>query len=242
MKPFRHAIFAVCIAAVTLCAHGCGTSGSKPIFFAEVIFEIAPSAGGEAQFTVESISAGGVKHDVPETLTAPFNIVLENAAPPYEARFKRAGSEEISVHLIRIPATGLIETQVTDSTDAGKDTAIVTATEPDAVAVTPGIPNPEVRINVCAPFDQVSGCFPGEGTNGLPFAGTLGDAFITRLIVASAAFSPMTPSIYFLEGARDSVSAVLRGVGNLLRIELVINGTLRQASAGTGDVVVREDL
>jgi len=242
MKPSRNVSLAVCALATVLFADGCGTSGSKPIFFAEVIFQVAPTRGGAAMFSVDSIVAGGIEHKLPGTFTAPFNIVLENAAPPYEGRFIRAGDSDISVRLIRIPATGLTETDVTDETGIGKDTAVVAATELGVVAATPAVPNPEVRFNVCAPFDRVSNCFPDQGTNGLPFNGTLGDAFVTRLIGASTRFTPTTPSIYFLEGARDSVNAVLRGTGYLLRIELVVNQQIRQTGTGGGDVVVRQDL
>jgi hypothetical protein len=98
-----------------------------------------------------------------------------------------------------------------------------------------------VRLDVCAPSTGATACSTASdpGTFGVEFTGTLGDLFTSHPLSGSA------PSIYFLEGARDSVNAVftrLSITGDLLLVHLYIDGQLRQTQAGTGDVVIREDL
>jgi hypothetical protein len=78
-----------------------------------------------------------------------------------------------------------------------------------------------------------------SGVFGLPFTATVGDAFQTHLL------GSLTPSVYFLEGARESANGVFRlapVTGQTLVGQLFINGSLRQTQANTEDVVVREDL
>ena len=58
-------------------------------------------------------------------------------------------------------------------------------------------------------------------------------------------YVPRTPSIYFLEGAQDSVNAVFRlapTTGQTLVARLFINGVLEQTQSGTEDVLIRQDL
>jgi len=221
--------------------YACGDSGSSPVEFPEVRIEVRPA--GPATFRVESLIGGGNNHlsvrGQEFAATSVFAFVLENAGPPYEARFTRLSGGDITVVLTLISATG--QTQVTDATGAGKDTATVVA------GGTSPIPTPvpgriEVRFDVCAPAAGGT-CLgsPGAdaGTFGVLFSGTVGDQFDSHVLNGA------TPTIHFLEGARDNVNAVftrLSFTGDPLVVHLLIDGQLHQTGASAADVVIREDL
>ncbi len=224
--------------AIGLC--GCGQSGSDPLQFPEVRFEVRPS--GPATFRVDSLVGGGATHSSvlgqQFSATSAFAFTLENAGGPFEARVTRLSGGEITVTLTVVAVTGQV--QVTDSTGPGKETAVVMATGP-APVVTPGAFHREVRLDVCAPTTGATSCgaVDDPGIFGVAFTGTLGDLFTSHPL------SGVAPSIYFLEGARDSVNAVFTRqaiTGDLLQVQLYIDGQLRQTRAATRDVVIREDL
>ncbi len=243
---------------------GCGTSGSNPIEFPEVHFAVQPQQGGQTVFTVDSLIAGGVTHPSVAgrqfVATSTFEIVLENAAPPYHAVFSRPPCDpsappcDITVTISVIAQTG--QTQVSDMTFTGKDSAVLDCMPTMGVAPgvqcmggaplsgtpppTPALANPEVRFDVCAPLPNASTCFTAgdSGIFGIAFNGTLGDLVTTHLL------SGTTPSIYFLEGVSHSVNGVFRSgiITQSLLVQMSINGTLQQAGSGTGDIVIRQDL
>ncbi|MFI5365621.1 MAG: hypothetical protein ACHQ4J_08360 [Candidatus Binatia bacterium] len=261
-KPPAATVFVVASLFIFSCV-GCGTSGSNPIEFPEVHFAVQPQQGGQTTFTVDSLVASGIQHmrflDQPFVATATFEIILENAAPPYHAVFSRPpGEPDITVMISVIAQTG--QTQVIDTTSTGKDSAVLDCMP--TVGVAPGVacmpggpaepppgstPSPTpatstvvARFDVCAPSPNATTCFTAtdSGIFGIAFSGTLGDLFTTHLLNGT------TPSIYFLEGPSHSINAVFRsGVLNQpLLAQMYINGVLRQGGSGTSDIVFRQDL
>jgi hypothetical protein len=222
----------------------CGTSGHDRPQYPEVRFQIEPvgGGGGDFRFLLDALFI----NDRYETYltgtefaaTGPFHIVLENAQPAYGARFTRGdGSPDVNVTLSVVSASN--QTSVTDSTLAAKDTATV------AIGGLPPDPNDretsEVRFHVCVPSPDRDACFSdtGSGTPGIPFTGTIGDAFSSHLINGT------TPSVYFLQNAQDTVNAAITRLGSTgpaLRVELYIDGTLEDIDTGSGDLIFREDL
>ena len=229
------------IASVTLiAAAGCGTSGSNPVLFAELRFEVTPTQAGSATFSVESLVANGSTFGFPDhtvfTTTAPFSFYLEGAAPAYSGAFARVGDAEITVRVFR---ERILVTE--DSTDgAAKPIAAVSAVVGQGTpTVTPSAPMQLVRFDVCAPvvFNGACSTTGDAGLFGIPYSGTLGDPFTTHLL------NGQTPSIYFLPGARDSANAVFRSASTqFLEAQLFVDNELRQTASGTTDVVLREDL
>lgn len=218
-------------------AAGCGTTGSVPTTTAEVLFRVRPIGGGPnpaAVFTAE-LMAGGVKHTFPTTFTATADVdfVLENAAAPYGGTFSVSeGSRDIEVVL---SVTGGFDTS---AESAGPAHPAVIGTITSAAAP----PANEVRFEVCLPSDNAASCqIPGSdsGAFGPTFNGSIGDAFNTHLI------GGITPSIFFLDGARDSIHAVFAlapSTGQKLIARLYLNGELKEEASDTGDVVLKHDL
>lgn len=265
-KPPAATLFVVATLIAFSCV-GCGTSGSNPIEFPEVHFAVQPQQGGQTVFTVDELIASGVTHNLGQSFvaTSTFEIILENAAPPYHAVFSRPACDQppcaadITVTISVIAQTG--QTQVSDMTFPGKDSAVLDCVPTMGVAPgvqcmgggmppttppagtpppTPGTPTVEARFDVCAPSPNATTCFTAtdSGIFGIAFSGTIGDLFTTHLLNGT------TPSIYFLEDPSHSINAVFRsGVLNQpLLAEMYINGLLRKAGSGTSDIVFRQDL
>lgn len=218
-------------------AAGCGESGSNPVLYSEVLFQVVPAEGGQASFSVNELVAGGVSYpvgtDTVFAITQPFSFFLEGAAPPYRATVVRNGSANITVRAFRN------EAQVSEaSTTAEKESAtvvvMVSGQSPEPLPPTPA--NPAVRFDVCAPLSTSCSTSGDVGVT-RSFTGSLGDPFTTHLV------SGFTPAIYFLAGARDNVAAVLEAPSNQeLQIQLFINSELSQTSRGVGQVIVQKDL
>jgi len=222
----------------------CGTSGHDRPQYPEVRFKIEPVGGGSAnfRFLLDALFAND-RYEIYLTgtefvATGPFHIVLENAQTAYGGRFTRGdGSPDLNVTLSLVSAAS--QTSVSDSTLGQKDTA--------SVAIGGAPPDPgdrdtsEVRFHICVPSPDSDACFSdtGSGTPGIPFTGTIGDAFSSHLINGT------TPSVYFLQGAKDTVNAAITRLGSTgpsLRAELYIDGALKDTDTGTGDLIFREDL
>jgi hypothetical protein len=149
---------------------GCGTSGSEPVLFPEVRFEVSPVAGAQPpfQFVVERFVIGGVLHTdlsgTTFTSTDVFRFVFENAPPPYTGTFRQVGGAAIRVHLLQ-EGTGIETTQMTSGNQI--QCGSPTSSDP-ACIVNPSIfgpqptritlPNPEVRFDVCAPLVASVSC------------------------------------------------------------------------------------
>jgi hypothetical protein len=219
---------------------GCGTSGSDPVQYPEVHFGVHPA--GQSTFTVDRLIGGGVSHfsgTKPEfTATGAFDIVLENAAPPYQGAFTLVSGDQLTVTLTVISPTG--QTIVSDATSPNKLTAIVSTGGVVPVA-TPAPANPEVRFDVCAPLANETACSVAGsvGTFGVLFTGTLGDPSTSHLLNGA------TPTIYFLENPQDTVNAVFTRqpqVGVLLVAQLFFNDVLQQTQANASNVIIKQDL
>jgi len=239
----------ILLVACVLC--GCGTSGSNPPVLPEVQFSIGPQKTGAPVTFTASLFDDGIGHTFPPglafTTNAPFSIFLEGASMPYGGTFARGmDSGDITVRETIVTAPNVSQVSVGASTSG---TAPVTVVIPNG-APTPSMPvaaNPEVRFDVCAPsgvcnsstVNQLSCYAAGDsGIAGQGFSGSLGDAFFTHITVG------ITPSMYFLEGARDTVNGVFRAntSGQVLLVQLFIDGQLKVNQCGTGDVVLREDI
>ena len=237
-KRFLWIVAVVCLGAV---GGGCGTTGPEPTLYPEVQFQVHPS--GQSTFTVKELDLGGVRHTFPAgtsfTATSTFYFYFENAPPPYSGTFTLESGGDITVFLLVTP-TGNPEVSDTAS-GPGSTVTVSTGVSPSPMPATPIPPTEEVRFDVCVPLLTPGTCFTegDSGVFGLPFTATVGDAFQTHLL------GSLTPSVYFLEGARESANGVFRlapVTGQTLVGQLFINGSLRQTQANTEDVVVREDL
>jgi len=241
---------------------GCGTTGSDPILFPEVRFEVRPS--GQATFTVDALSGGGESYTSvigqQFTATAPFDFALENAGSPFEGLFRLigvcsnnqaqcsvdsecapAGSCDLGGQQITVTLTvisGINQTQVSDATAPGKPTAMVAIGALPA-GVTPLPAHPEVRFDVCAPLPGRATCSTktGDGTFGALFSGSFGDPFISYLT------SGATPTIYFYRAPQSNINSVLTRLPlALLGVQLFINGELKETQVGSGEVIISQDL
>jgi hypothetical protein len=220
---------------------GCGTSGSSPTIYPEVQFEVDPNPA-PVTFRVDELVAGGVQHTFPADMvfsaTGPFFFYVENAPPPYSGTFTLLSGANIHVKLF-VPGTTEVH-EFNAYTDAPEITEATVSSGPSSGA-TPA--TQEIRFDVCVPSLTPGTCFTSgdEGVSSLPFSGSLGDAFQTHLVNA------FTPSIYFLQGARDNVDAVMRlspVTGQTLMVQLFINGALEQtASSSSSDgAIIQKDL
>ena len=231
MKPSSLLLF-VCGLVATL-GVACGTSGSDPTNFPEVRFRVRPS--GTAKFTAE-LRTNGVKHTFPTgttfTASSDFDFYLEGAAPPYGGTFTLAPDSPGNFEVV-LTVTG--QSDQTASADPAHPQAVVGS----AAAAAPA--SLEVRFNVCLPLSDFSTCFgPSDpGVFGVTFNGSVGDPSNTYLLFGT------TPSIYFLEGARDTVNGVFAlqpSTGQTLVAQLYINGKLIDTASGTHDVLLKENL
>jgi hypothetical protein len=244
MRLITQRFLATLLLCLLLGLGACGTSGHDVPQYPEVRFQIEPAGGGgvDFRFLLDTLFAND-RYQTYLTGTefaasGPFHIVLENAQPAYGGRFTRgAGSPDLNVTLALVSASS--QTSVTDSTLGTKDTASV------AIGGSPPGPNDletsEIRFHVCVPSPDRDACFSdtGSGTPGIPFTGTIGDA------ISSHQINGTTPSVYFLQNAQDTVNAAITRTGSTgpsLRVELYINGTLKDTETGTGDLIFREDL
>jgi len=238
-KRFMSVAVAVFLGAL---GGGCGTTGSGPIVYPEVQFLVKP-APGPVTFTVNELDVGGVRHTFPAgtsfTASSVFYFYFENAPPPYSGTFTLESGGTITVILAVTPG-GLPEVSDTAS-GPGSVVTLSTGVSPSPPPATPIPPTQEVRFDVCVPLLTPGTCFTegDSGIFGLPFTGTVGDAFQTHEVSGS------TPSIYFLEGAQENAGADLRLTpmsGQTLVVQLFINGILRETQANTKDVIIRQDL
>jgi hypothetical protein len=259
----RHAsLTALAVFVVALAIGGCGESGSNPVLFPETIFSVTPSGGGV--FAVDFVDGGGVRHLFPANVqfsgTSTFVFHILGAPTPFNGRFKRisGGDIEVVLTVAEQPSVGpLFSTNLPGCCQTTEQSCQSCFVDADCAAsptgascvqtldIPPGpgpgpVPraNPDVRVDVCVPFPGTSSCsLNGDaGVFGQPFSGTIGDQFITHLVNGSA------PSVYFLTNARDNVSAVVSGSGQLLQAQLFINDQLTDTESGTGDVIIRHDL
>jgi hypothetical protein len=253
----RHAVpLLVAIAGTALtAAAGCGTSGSAPTLYHEVRFQVVPATTGQATFSVDSLVAGGTAFGFPTgttfTTTGTFNFYLEGAASPYSGTFTQQGPDPITVtvYIDRSLVSG-------DNTSQGSGVPLFVGPVSQGAQVPPppGTPLPQapmVRFDVCAPapgnsvcstMNTSAGATAPAGSFGIPYSGSIGDQFFSHLLYNDP--TRTTPGIYFLQNPQDSANGIVASAsGQLLQLQLFIDGALHQTAAGTGnDVQVREDL
>jgi hypothetical protein len=240
--------FNVC-AVLPLLLLGCGESGSDPVLYPEVRFQVQPLEGGRAMFEVDQLIAAGVQYTsldgTPLVTTAIFNVVIEGAAPPYTGTFTQVGDNAIRVRLVFNVGGGNAFQVFGNTIGPGTSVTVSSGQQPPGDPVRP---NPEARFDVCSPLTGTSSCSTTAdppGRFGVPFGGTIGDFFTTHVLGQPTAVDPPTasPSIYFLQNPRDQVSGVFRSNdATLLVASLFINGSLVESGSGTEDVVVNTDL
>jgi len=191
---------ALILAAVNNALNGCGGSLVHP----EVLFQVQPI--GLSTFSVDELDAGGVQHTFPEgttfTAVSSFDFYLENAAPPYTGTFTLVSGGDIVVTLfVRGPTEAHAFIGETSASSG------ITQVKVSSGPTSPATPAPqEIRFDVCVPLPTSATCSTtgDAGVFGLPIIGSVGDASETQLL------NGVTPSIYFLESAQDSVNAVFR--------------------------------
>jgi hypothetical protein len=258
-------LIAASVLGLAVC--GCGTSGSNPLPLPEVHFLVTP-VGSPANFRVDSIVTGGIRHPSIESqeydgITDSIDFVVEGANPPYSASFTRTSAvgHEIRVELSFDPAAGLggdlVDSKVTSAT-------VDHVTVLSAPGPVPRLPALETRVDVCSIASGSPSCLTTDtigkqpvtdpGAFGPIFSGTIGDAFGTHVItgplrcmgITCTNVLPSSPTIYFLEGAQESVTAVYTPLtlGQTMVARLYLNGVFTQGEAGaTGsDVIIRKDL
>jgi hypothetical protein len=244
-------------AAVALNALGCGVSGSEPVLFSEVRFDVVPN--GQATFTVDELDAAGVRRSLPDsatpsglrefTVSGVISFVFLNIGPPYVGIFSiTPDSADISVHLNIDGADVAVDV----TTGAAKPQAMV------ASGLGTGTPIPltspqEIRFEVCAPVPGASTCLAASpqadpGVFGVSFSGTIGDPFTSHILGSSnpsvSAF-PVAPAIYFLENASQSVNGAFRSLvpDQALQAQLFVDGALAASDTETNkSVIVRTQL
>jgi len=103
-----------------------------------------------------------------------------------------------------------------------------------------------VRFDVCAPRTNPGSCSTtgDDAGGGITYSGNLGDPHTSHELLLDAQLPRTTPSIYFLQNARDNASAVFQsGAHQLLQAQLFVDNDLKQTSKGTSDdVVINYDL
>lgn len=214
---------------------GCGgTSGSRPTALPEVRFRVRPS--GLTRFTAVMVT-NGVTHDFPGTVftvSSDFDFYFENTAPPYGGTFTVEPDDHGNFGDIEVILSVTGQTEQTVSADRTTHAAVVGT-------VTAGVaPSLEVRFETCVPLPPSTACSAvDDPVFGLPMSATLGDPFTTRLLFTTA------PSIYYLDGVRDSVHGVFAlepSNGYKLVAKLFINNQLQQTQSGDGDVILKHNL
>lgn len=256
---YRFARSLVALSLVTFFSSGCGTSGSNPPDQPELYYQIIPATGGQATFTVQSlfdnnvsfVSLNNPPNPMTYTIIAPFTIALENATVPYAGTFTAIESD-VTVILSEQPVAGNPPISVQGTTSAGNPTVslIVPVPTPGMTSPpTPGAAFPEIRVDVCAPSPGTSSCLGNSGsvgTAGIPFNGSIGDSFTSRLLgnPNNPSAPPVTPTVYFFEGPQDTINVALQTVVSTppLLVQLFINGQLSQSTSGTGNLTLRQDL
>ena len=235
-----------CVVVLLLAgASACGESGSNPVLYPEIRFQVEPLAG-TATFEVQSLAGGQIEYTslggTVFTATSVFNFVLEGAGPPYSGRFSQIGDGAIRVRLL-VTGGGADISGISD----GPGTTVTLQTVSDSPPqLRP--PDPEVRFDVCAPVPGVFSCYVDAeqpGTFGIQFNGTMGDIDTTHQLGQRSAAdpAPTTPSVYFLQKPKEAVSGVFRSTNsNELVARLFIDGKQESVAAGTTDVVVRKDI
>jgi hypothetical protein len=240
------------IVSVTLIAvSGCGTSGSNPVLYHEVRFQVEPAAAGQATFSVVALDADGVPFGFPDgttfTTTGAFNFYLEGSAPPYSGTFVQEGTATISVSVFidRNLVSG-------GNTTHGPNTSVTVG---PVDLGTPGSPPPQgplVRFDICAPGPDSGTCSttngPGlpavpAGNFGIPYKGSIGDEFMSHLLESDV--SRTTPAIYFLQNARDSANGIFTPISSqFLQAQLFVSDVLEQTTSGTtsDNLILRKDL
>lgn len=215
---------------------GCGNSGSPARFFPEARFQVEPLGGQEGTtFQVEYIASGDSRHELQQgrvfTATEPVGFFLDNAAPPYGARFIWRSGAEADIALVVSGRTVQVS-----PIRLGPDhpTVELMSVPPDGETLATETARPEIRIEV----------FADPGTL---FQGTVGDFFTSYDIGFTfdddERSQARAPAIIFFEDARETISAVVRNANQLeITINLYINGDLTQSDTSTKDAIVSKDL
>ncbi len=231
---------------VTLWLAGCGESGSQPVLFPEIQFvvglapcEVGQPCPAQAQVMAE-LEVGGVSHKVPSPLlvTSNFQLLAENAAPPYAGKFTLVPPQQAGAPVRDVQVKLIVTGQTTQT---GFSSGVGVPAIVGAFTGTLPPPAEEVRFDVCVPLLTPGTCFGAgdSGVFGVPFQGTIGDAAQTHLL------STAVPSIFFLENAVDTVNGIFTLIpftGQELVAQLFINGAFKQTQSGTHDVIIRQDL
>lgn len=103
--------------------------------------------------------------------------------------------------------------------------------------------DPDVRFEVCAPLSGETCSVAGKAGDppntvyGRFVSGSVGDIASTFLV------GDETPAVYFLNRAKDNVSAVIGAADDEpVQLQLYIDNQLEDSDQGSGDVLIRRDI
>lgn len=240
-------------------ASDCGESGSRDSRPIEVIYYVSGPQGLPFQVLPEpipgcaqsaGIQAANADHRFGQRIfRVPHFFVLENALQPVRAVF---------VNVNDSPSPESMRVDLYFGTNLQATAPEVPPGECVTVTGEPGrVPDPvvgrEVRIEVCsrAPDgDRNAPCESDYPDAGVAFFASVGDIKATNLTscqILPVAESCRTRATFFIEDAKEVVSAVFSKLGaqdpnSIMRAELYVNGRLEDVSTGSGDIIVQHDL
>jgi hypothetical protein len=258
MRTARLAAFAV---AVGLIGAACDESGSRPTRPIEVLYYVSGVQGLPFQVLAEPVPACGegagiqaanADHRFGERIfRVPHLFVLENARQPVRAVFVNVDDSVDPADAMRVDLFFGLNLQATEADVAPGECATVAGdplNPPD-----PQVRPPEVRIEVCSrppSGNRNAPCDSDEPDAGVAFFASLGDikaSNLTSCQILPVAESCRTTATFFIEDARQIVSAVFSKLGGqdpdtILRAELYVDGNLKDVDTSSGTVIVQQDL
>lgn len=234
MYPVRRALLA---AALCLCV-ACGESGTREAQPVEVTFSALRPGG--ASFEVPVIqTANGDHRLVGRAFQSPHLFVLENGEQPVKGVFKNRDPQLPLVVELNFGLTLVSRQEIPPGVccivapGANCATATETCEELEPLPM-----RHEVRFEVFTPLSP----------SGTAFSATIGDEKATN-ITACALGSDVctTPATFFLEEAEGRVSGVFTKLAGqdpatVFRVELYVDGHLKDSGSGTQNVVVKHEL
>ena len=245
--------------ALLMCA-GCGKSGTADYRPIEVLFFVSGPTGTQFQAAAQAqpdcgsdgvgIQAANGDHQFGDRVfLTPHLFVLENARQPVRGVFEVPPENGIGIGVDLFLGTNV---QATTSGEVAPGACATVGTDTDGT-LQPVVTSPEIRVEVCAASDQSGASVPCEQTTADPnvsFFASIGDSKgsnITSCNLRPLTEACRTPATFFLENAKDSVSAIFTKFSDqdrdvVLRAELYVDGRLRDTQTSKNDVVVQSDI
>jgi len=242
-----------------LCA-GCGKTGSRDFRPIEVLYFVSGPTGTQFQTAAEAqpdcgsdgvgIQAANGDHQFGDRVfLTPHLFVLENARQPVRGVFEVPPENAVGIAVDLFLGTNV---QATTSGELAPGACSTVGTD-TANTLQPVVTSPEIRVEVCAASDQTGASVPCDQNTTDPnvsFFATIGDtrgSNITSCNLRPLTEACRTPATFFLEDAKDSVSAIFTKFSDqdrdvVLRAELYVDGNLKDTQTSKNDVIVQSDI